>query len=197
MFCFTISSDDIDIYFIVEIVIKYGKIVNIISYEEMSKLIEQLYWVGYVGAGAALIFAFLQARKVFSYQEGSETMIKIASAIRAGANAFMKRQYTTVAIFLSVMFVILAALAYIPLLLGYDSGYINPFTPFAFITGGTLTALCGFIGMKVSTYANSRTAFAASESLNKALRVAFSSGSVMGFIVNGLAILELRSWKSH
>jgi K(+)-stimulated pyrophosphate-energized sodium pump len=91
------------------------------------------------------------------------------------------------------MFLLLAALAYIPMLLG-GVGYINPFTPFAFITGGSLTALCGVIGMRVSTNANSRTAHAASESLNKALRVAFASGSVMGFVVNGLAILEITIW---
>ena len=157
-------------------------------------MIEQLFWVGYLGAGASLLFAFLQARKVFTYEEGNETMIKIAQAIRAGANAFMKRQYGTVTIFLLIMFAILAALAYIPLLLGNDAGYINPYTPFAFITGGGFTALCGFVGMKVSTNANARTAFAATDSLNKALRVSFASGSVMGFIVNGLAILEITTW---
>jgi len=157
-------------------------------------MVENLFWVGYVGAAASLFFAFLMARKVLQYSEGTDVMKKIAAHIREGANAFMKRQYGTVAIFLGVMFVILAALAYIPLLMGRGMGFINPFTPFAFITGGFFTALCGFVGLKVSTNANSRTAFAASESLNKALRVAFSSGSVMGFIVNGLAILEITVW---
>ena len=157
-------------------------------------IVENLFWIGYVGAAASLLFALFQARKVLKFPEGNDTMIKIATAIRTGANAFMKRQYSTVAIFLSVMFVILAALAYLPLALGRESGYLNPFTPFAFITGGFFTALCGFVGLKVSTNANSRTAFAASQSLNKALRVAFSSGSVMGFIVNGLAILEITVW---
>ena len=157
-------------------------------------MIENLFWVGYVGAATALFFAFLQARKVFKYEEGNETMVKIANAIRAGANAFMKRQYSTVAIFLIVIFVILSAFAYIPLLMGRDEGYINKFTPFAFITGGFFTALCGFVGMKVSTNANARTANAATKSLNSALRVSFASGSVMGFIVNGLAILEITTW---
>jgi len=157
-------------------------------------MVENLFWVGYVGAAASLLFAFFMARKVIKFPEGSDVMKKIASLIRDGANAFMKRQYGTVAIFLGVMFVVLAALAYIPLLAGRERGFINPFTPFAFITGGFFTALCGFVGLKVSTNANARTAFAASESLNKALRVAFSSGSVMGFIVNGLAILEITVW---
>ena len=149
-------------------------------------MVENLFWVGYIGAGCALLFAFIEARRVLRYPEGSEAMIKIATAIRTGANAFMKRQYGTVAIFLSVMFVILLVLSMF--------GLLNKYTPYAFITGGSLTALCGFIGMKISTNANSRTAHAASESLNKALRVAFSSGSVMGFIVNGLAILEITIW---
>ena len=157
-------------------------------------MVENLFWVGYVGAAASLLFAFLMARKVVKFPEGTDVMKKIAGSIREGANAFMKRQYGTVAVFLGVMFIVLAALAYIPLLLGRTHGFINPFTPFAFITGGFFTALCGFVGLKVSTNANARTAFAASESLNKALRVAFSSGSVMGFIVNGLAILEITVW---
>ena len=157
-------------------------------------MVENLFWVGYVGAAASLLFAFLMARKVVKFPEGTDVMKKIAGSIREGANAFMKRQYGTVAVFLGIMFVVLAALAYIPLLLGRTHGFINPFTPFAFITGGFFTALCGFVGLKVSTNANARTAFAASESLNKALRVAFSSGSVMGFIVNGLAILEITVW---
>jgi len=157
-------------------------------------MVENLFWVGYVGAAASLFFAFLMARKVVKFPEGTDIMKKIAASIREGANAFMKRQYSTVAIFLSVMFVILSSLAYLPLLFGRATGFLNPFTPFAFITGGFFTALCGFVGLKVSTNANSRTAFAASESLNKALRVAFSSGSVMGFIVNGLAILEITVW---
>ncbi|MCL2254596.1 MAG: sodium-translocating pyrophosphatase, partial [Lachnospiraceae bacterium] len=156
--------------------------------------VENLFWVGYVGAFAALLFAFLQMRQVFKYEEGTETMIKIAKSIRAGANAFMKRQYGTVFIFLGVMFVLLSALAYIPLLIGREAGFINPYTPFAFITGGSLTALCGVVGMKISTMANSRTANAAMTSLNSALRVSFASGSVMGFIVNGLAILEISIW---
>ncbi|MDR2546746.1 MAG: sodium-translocating pyrophosphatase [Lachnospiraceae bacterium] len=151
--------------------------------------IENLSWVGYVGAACALIFSIVQIRKVLSYPEGNDKMKEIAGYIRAGANAFMKRQYTTVALFLIIMFAVLAALAYIP-----AEGLINRFTPFAFLTGGALTAFCGFIGMKISTNANSRTAHAASESLNKALRVSFASGSVMGFIVNGLAILEITVW---
>ena len=157
-------------------------------------MIEQLFWVGYIGAFVSLLFASLNARKIFKYEEGNETMIRIAQMIRFGAKAFMKRQYGSVAIFLTIIFFVLAALAYIPTLIGYDAGYLNPFMPFAFITGGFFTALCGFVGVMVSTSANARTAYAATESLNKALSVSVASGSVIGFIVNGLALLEITTW---
>ena len=68
------------------------------------------------------------------------------------------------------------------------------FTPFAFLTGGIWSMLAGFIGMKIATNSNARTAQAASESLNKGLRVAFSSGSVMGFTVVGLGMLDITIW---
>ncbi|MCL2767352.1 MAG: sodium-translocating pyrophosphatase [Synergistaceae bacterium] len=149
-------------------------------------MVESLFWLGYVGAFVSLAFAFMEARKVLKYPEGNEAMIKIAAAIRTGAYAFIKRQYSTVAVFLIVMFVLLFVLS--------RYGLLNIYTPYAFITGGTLTALCGVVGMMVSTHANSRTAQAASVGLNEALRVGFSSGSVMGFVVNGLAILEITIW---
>jgi len=149
--------------------------------------IENLFWLGYIGAFAGLIFAFIQIRKVMSYPEGSEAMIKISKSIREGANAYMKRQYSTVAIFFLSMFILLVVLSSV-----FD--LVNKYAPYAFVTGGLLTGLSGFIGMKVATYANVRTANAASTGLNKALRVAFSSGSVMGFVVNGLGLLDITTW---
>ena len=149
-------------------------------------LIENLFWLGYIGAGAGLIFAFIQIRKVMSYPEGNETMVQISSAIREGANAYMKRQYSTVTVFFLIMFILLIGLSAVDL--------VNPFTPYAFLTGGLFTGLSGFIGMKIATYANVRTANAANDGLNKALRVAFSSGSVMGFVVNGLGLLDITTW---
>ena len=71
---------------------------------------------------------------------------------------------------------------------------LSRFTPFAFVTGGVFSMLAGFIGMKIATNSNARTAQAASESLNKGLRVAFSSGSVMGFTVVGLGMLDVTMW---
>jgi len=156
--------------------------------------LDVLYWIGLVGAALAIGFAYLQHKKVMRYSEGNETMVKLAAAIRAGANAYLKRQYVTVIWFFLIMTVILAALAYIPLLMGQDSGLVNPFIPFAFLTGGFFTGLAGFIGMKAATSANARTANAAQEGLNKGLRVAFSSGTVMGFIVAGFGLLDIAGW---
>ncbi len=138
------------------------------------------------GAVGALVFAFLMARRVMSFSEGTEKMKKIASSIRAGANAYLKRQYTIVAIFFGLMFLILGGMAL--------AGLLTPFVPFAFLTGGFFSGLSGFIGMKIATYANSRTANACIESLNKGLRVAFSAGSVMGFSVVGLGLFDISVW---
>ena len=156
--------------------------------------IEHFFWLGFVGAGVALLFAFLQNRKVLKFSEGNEAMVKIAKAIRTGANAYLKRQYSAVVKFFAVVFVVLLALAFIPRLLGWDITLVNEFSPFAFITGGFFTGLSGYIGMKVATASNARTANAASESLNKGLRVSFSSGTVMGFTVAGLGLLDVTIW---
>ena len=156
--------------------------------------IAHLFWLGLVGAALALGFAFIQSRRVLKYSEGNETMVKIASAIRAGANAYLKRQYSAVVKFFAVVFVILLALAFGPELLGLDIVLVNRFSPFAFVTGGFFTGLSGYIGMKVATSANARTANAATESLNKGLRVSFSSGTVMGFTVAGLGLLDITMW---
>ena len=150
---------------------------------------DHLFWIGFVGAAVAGIFAWTQTKKVMAYSEGTERMQKIAASIRAGANAYLKQQYTTV---FKVFLVVFAALA----VMAFASGgkMLSKFTPFAFITGGVFSMLAGFVGMKIATNANARTAQAASESLNKGLRVAFSSGSVMGFTVVGLGMLDITLW---
>lgn len=147
---------------------------------------ENLFWIGIVGALIALCFALIQSRKVMKFSEGTPAMQKIAAAIRKGANAYLKRQYRTVAIFFIVMAIILGVLALID--------YVAPFVPFAFLTGGIYSGLAGLIGMKIATNSNARTANAANESLNKGLQVAFSSGAVMGFTVVGLGLLDISVW---
>ena len=150
---------------------------------------ENLFWIGFIGAIVAGLFAVMQARKVMAYSEGTERMRKIAANIRAGANAYLKQQYTTVFKVFVVVFVILLVLAF-----ATGGQMLSKFTPFAFVTGGIFSMLAGFIGMKIATNSNARTAQAASESLNKGLRVAFSSGSVMGFTVVGLGMLDVTMW---
>ncbi|MCI9608821.1 MAG: sodium-translocating pyrophosphatase [Oscillibacter sp.] len=150
---------------------------------------ENLFWIGFIGALVAGVFAIIQAKKVLSYSEGSEKMRKIAENIRAGANAYLRQQYTTVFKVFIVVFVILLVLAF-----ATGGKMLSKFTPFAFVTGGIFSMLAGFIGMKIATNSNARTAQAASESLNKGLRVAFSSGSVMGFTVVGLGMLDITMW---
>ena len=135
---------------------------------------ENLFWLGVVGALCALLFAYFQARRVKSFSEGTPAMQKIAAAIRKGANAYLRRQYKTVAIIFVIIAVILAVLAYVPWING--EGLVNKFVPFAFLTGGFYSCMAGFVGMRIATTANARTANAANESLNRGLRVAISSG---------------------
>ncbi|MDY3986089.1 sodium/proton-translocating pyrophosphatase, partial [Dysosmobacter sp.] len=150
---------------------------------------ENLFWIGFVGALIAGLFAWMQAKKVLSYSEGNEKMRKIAANIRSGANAYLKQQYTTVFKVFVVVFIALLVMAF-----ATGGEMLSKFTPFAFVTGGVFSMLAGFIGMKIATNSNARTAQAASESLNKGLRVAFSSGSVMGFTVVGLGMLDITMW---
>lgn len=134
----------------------------------------------------ALIFAIWTACRVVRFSEGTDVMKKISASIRKGANAYLKRQYKIVIIFFAVMFIVLSIMAFFRLL--------TPYVPFAFITGGFFSALSGFIGMKIATLSNSRTANACQTGLNQGLRVAFSAGSVMGFTVVGLGLLDISVW---
>ena len=152
----------------------------------MPNLENYLVVFTFFGAIIALLFAVFTAKKVLKFSEGTDLMKKISNSIRKGANAYLKRQYTIVAIFFLCMFVILCLMAAFNLL--------TWFVPFAFITGGFFSGLSGFIGMKIATAANCRTANACREGLNRGLRVAFSAGSVMGFTVVGLGLLDISVW---
>ena len=150
---------------------------------------ENYLWIGFIGAVLALLFAAIQRKKVMSYSECNATMQKIAQSIREGANAYLKHQYSTVAKVFAVVFVVLVIIAF-----ASGGEMLSKFTPFAFLTGGIWSMLAGLIGMKIATNSNARTAQAASESLNRGLRVAFSSGAVMGFTVVGLGMLDISIW---
>ncbi|MBO5907646.1 MAG: sodium-translocating pyrophosphatase [Clostridia bacterium] len=137
-------------------------------------------------AAFALLFAVFKARSVLKHSEGTDAMKKISASIRQGTNAFLGRQYKIVIVFFAIMFVILGAMAIANLL--------TPYVPFAFLSGGFFSAFSGFIGMKIATSANARTANACRAGLNDGLRVAFSAGSVMGFTVVGLGLFDISVW---
>jgi K(+)-stimulated pyrophosphate-energized sodium pump len=139
-----------------------------------------------VGSIIALGFAWFLAVSIMKKDEGTDKMKEIAEAVRIGARAYLKRQYLGVALFFVVMFILLLFLAF--------KGYLVMFVPFAFLTGGFFSGLSGFIGMSIATQASNRTAAAAMKSLNSGLRVAFSSGAVMGLTVVGLGLLDLSIW---
>ena len=140
----------------------------------------------FVGSIIALLFAFITGKRVLSFDEGTPLMSKISRSIREGANAYLKRQYTVVGVFFVCMIVVLCIMAACKLL--------TWFVPFAFLTGGFFSGLSGFVGMRIATKSNCRTANACREGLNKGLRVAFSAGSVMGFTVVGLGLFDISVW---
>ena len=139
-----------------------------------------------LGSLLALVFAVLMGKRALSADEGTDQMRKIASFIRDGANAYLRRQYSVVIAFFGVMFVILCVMS--------AFGYLTWFVPFAFVTGGFFSGFSGFIGMKIATASNARTANACRTGLNAGLRIAFSAGTVMGFTVVGLGLLDVSAW---
>ena len=138
---------------------------------------EKIIWLTPVLALIALLFAAYKAHYVSKAAPGNARMQEIASAIAEGANAFLMSEYKILAIFIVVLFVLIAV-------------FINIGTAVCFIIGALFSIAAGFCGMKVATKANVRTANAAMESgMNKALSIAFSGGSVMGMCVVGLGLL--------
>ena len=138
------------------------------------------------GSIIALLFVASRAQKVLRFPEGNDRMKKISASIHQGAMAYLRRQYKILIGFFAIMFVILLVMAV--------TGFLTPYVPFAFVTGGFFSGLSGFVGMQIATRANARTAAACQKSLNKGLNVAFSAGSVMGFTVVGLGLLDISIW---
>ena len=152
----------------------------------MDKFISSAPIIVLIAAIFGLCFAIYKFFWVKKLPEGTPEMANIAAKIRKGAMAYLKRQYKTVAAFFIVMLVILIIMA--------ATGNLTWFVPFAFLSGGFFSGLSGFVGMKIATYANSRTANGAKNSLNKGLKIAFSSGTVMGLTVVGLGLLDISVW---
>ena len=153
----------------------------------MSSNIPPIFWLVPGAAVAALCFARYFFVNMKRQSEGTDTMKTIAAHVRKGAMAYLRQQYKVVGIVFLVLCAFFAVLA-------YGFGVQNPWVPFAFLTGGFFSGLAGFIGMKTATYASARTAHAASESLNRGLKVAFRSGAVMGLVVVGLGLLDISAW---
>ena len=129
----------------------------------------------------ALLLAYYFAKTVMKADEGTDLMKEIGQAIREGAMAFLRREYQWVSAFVAAMFVLL-------LIVPIEG---RPSASFAYLMGAVLSSIAGFVGMRIATAANTRTANAAREGAAKALPLAFKGGAVMGFTVAGLALLGI------
>ncbi len=144
-------------------------------------------------AGAAFLF-----NRVTSRPAGVDAVREIGALIHDGAMAFLRREYSILAIFVAVIFVILALFIDYNILdnnriealtEGGNLDISGPWTALAYLAGAIGSGLAGLIGMSIAVRGNTRTATAAQTGLNSALRVAFNSGSVMGFTVVGIGII--------
>lgn len=141
--------------------------------------------IAVVASLVGLGFAFYQRNFVMAQSEGTDRMKFIASAIQKGAQAFLTREYRAVSILVAGVTVALIILSSI------EGSGMSLYTPVAFVLGALASGLAGYMGMYIAVRANVRTAQAASESLNKGLRVAFASGTVMSTMVVSLALLGI------
>ena len=158
---------------------------NILQVAAVNSTVRE-FWLVPVASVLALVFAWVFFRSLMKNSEGNDRMKEIAQYVREGAMAYLKRQYRVVGIVFIVLVVILTILAYF--------GVQNPFVPIAFLTGGFFSGLCGYLGMKTATNASARTAQGATQSLNRALQIAFRSGAVMGLVVVGFGLLDISIW---
>ncbi len=146
-----------------------------------------LWWIAPIGSIIALLFAWIFYRQVKAANEGDEKMKEIAAHVTQGAYAYLKRQYKVVAVFFIVVVGLLMLMAFV-----FKAQHWV--VPFAFLTGGFFSGLCGFLGMKTATMASNRTTQGAKESLNRGLIVAFRAGAVMGLVVVGFGLLDIAMW---
>ena len=146
-----------------------------------------IWLIAPIGALTALIAAFLFSRSVMARSEGEPEMIEIAEAVRDGAMAYLTRQYRVV----TFVFVALILALFLMANFGLQESWV---TAIGVPIAGLFSGLCGWYGMKMATNASARTTFAAKNSLNDGLTVAFRSGAVMGLVVVGFALLDISGW---
>ncbi|MCP2680376.1 sodium-translocating pyrophosphatase [Maricaulaceae bacterium NA33B04] len=140
---------------------------------------EELWlWLAIAAGLLSIIYGAVQIRSILSASAGNERMQEIAKAIQEGADAYLKRQYTTIGIVGVVILVIVGVL-------------LGPIVAVGFLIGAALSGAAGFIGMLVSVRANVRTTQAAMNSLQDGLSMAFRAGAVTGMLVAGLALLAI------
>ena len=144
-----------------------------------------------ITALVALAFAGVRVRDVLAEDEGNDVMRRIGRAIQLGAATFLKREYTFLALFVGVVFVVLLVFVDFDVLNKFDDGNDHRWTSVSYLIGAILSASAGYAGMLIAVKANVRTAAKAQDGLNPALRTAFNSGTVMGMTVVGLGLLGL------
>jgi H(+)-translocating pyrophosphatase len=163
-------------------------VLAIIAIVSGSKInIPLVWWVAPICSIVALGFAWLFYHEVAASDPGDARMQEIAGYVSTGAIAYLKRQYKVVGIFFVVASLLFSFMAFV---LHVQHGLV----PFAFLTGGFFSGLCGWLGMKTATLASNRTAQGAKNSLNQGLTVAFRAGAVMGLVVVGFGLLDITMW---
>jgi K(+)-stimulated pyrophosphate-energized sodium pump len=140
--------------------------------------------LAFVAGGVALLFAAITAFRVLKADEGNEQVRAIGDAIRIGSNAFLKREYMALLPFVVIVAIILGVL-----IDWLTLGESIPKTAISYLAGTICSAFAGLVGMSIAVRANVRTATAAIRGLNPALRIAFSSGTVMGVTVVGIGLI--------
>ena len=152
----------------------------------------EILWIAIAAAVVALAFAVVAAQRILGEDQGDETMRSIAGQIQIGAAAFLRREYSFIAVFVVVVAVVLALFRDFDVLdkLPQGGGQLTdaPRFALAYLVGAIASAAAGYVGMFIAVRANVRTTAKAREGLNPALRVAFSSGSVMGMTVVGVSL---------